>query len=94
MRHRRYDPAFKESAIQQALAGGRDITEIAKDLDVNYKTLYQWMRAYEKRTGGEQVQAKESMEEENKWLKRENERLRMEREILKKATAFFAKESK
>lgn len=94
MRHRRHDPIFKESAVQQALAGDREISEVARDLDVNYKTLYQWVRAHEKRMGGEQVHVKESLEEENKRLKRENERLRMEREILKKATAFFVKESK
>lgn len=93
-RYKRYDPAFKESAIQQALAGDRSLVEIARDLGVNYKTFHLWVRNYERSNGEIKAQANESLEEENRRLRKENERLRMEREILKKATAFFASESK
>lgn len=93
-RYKRYDPAFKESAVEQALTGDRSIKEVAEELGINYKTFHLWVRQHEIRTGETKVKGKETIEEELKRLKRENERLRMEREILKKATAFFAKENK
>jgi transposase len=93
-RYKRYDPAFKESAVKQALEGDRPYIEVARDLGVGYQTFHLWIRKYEKSHMKEKVQTSETLEEENKRLKKENERLRMEREILKKATAFFANESK
>ena len=87
---RRYTQEFKEST-----------KKIAEDLDVNEKTLYAWVRGYKEANGIEiLVQGKgkkssiikESESEELKRLRKENKLLTQERDILKKATAYFAKE--
>ena len=79
--------------------------KIAKDLDVNEKTLYNWVREYKKTNNipifargyasskSEKNSIKETTEEENKRLRAENKLLKQERDILKKATAYFAKET-
>jgi len=96
-----YTQEFKESTIQLVLNSNESIKKIAKDLGVHEKTLYAWVRAY-KEANGIEVPApgkgkkssivKESEPEELKRLRKENKVLKQERDILKKATAYFAKE--
>ena len=70
-------------------------------MDINDKTLYSWIRAYKKtnniltddRRTIQKSTSKESLEEENKRLRKELSIVKQEREILKKATAYFAKET-
>lgn len=78
--------------------------QIARNLDVNSKTIYNWIREYKKANnipiesiGKSSVSnvcstVKETLEDEAKRLRAENKILRQERDILKKATAYFAKE--
>ena len=78
--------------------------KIAKDLDVNAKTLYNWVREYKKvnnipvlQRGYAAAKSKsrnitETAKEEAKILRVKNKLLKQERDILKKATAYFAKE--
>jgi len=85
--------------------GDRTIRQVAADLGVSHWTLRDWLRRKEaaqmsKRAQPEQISAKETLEQKAARLEREvdrlskeNERLQMDREILKKAAAFFAKES-
>lgn len=92
----RYSTEFKNSAIEMALRGDQPVTEVANNLGMSAKTLHNWLR--EKRIkSGVQIETKlskqESVEEELKRLRKENARLKMERDILKKATAYFAKET-
>lgn len=99
---KRYTQEFKESAIQLVLNSNESTIKIAKDLDVHEKTLYAWVRAYKEANGivipsiGSEKKSsivKETDSEELKRLRKENKLLKQERDILKKATAYFAKET-
>jgi len=97
----KYAQELKDEVIQLALAGDRSVSDIAKDLDINSKTLYNWIRQYKIKNnipinppGTKTIlhEPKETLNEELKRLRKENKILRQERDILKKATAYFAKE--
>ena len=75
------------------MTSGRSRRAIAADLGIGLSTLRHWIdRRHERETDGLPEGRQEDMAAELKRLWRENELLRQEREILKKATAFFAKE--
>lgn len=84
---------FKYEAIQLMNEGKRSVREIAKDLDVHPNMLHQWRRKY--RADMEQAFPGKghlkAPEEEMRQLQRENEDLREEKEIFKKALAIFSK---
>ena len=94
-RGHRYTQEFKDSAIQLALNSDQSALQIAKELGMSEKTLYAWLRDY--REGNNIVsssgQSKESLVDENKRLRRELAQVKKEREILKKAAAYFASEA-
>ena len=109
-RNKEYSKEFKKSTIQLAMNSEEPMKKIAQDLDVNYNTLSGWVRDYkiennligEEENPKKKDRTKESLEEENKRLIRENRLLKEERDILKKATApqghffqgtYFAKET-
>lgn len=91
---RKFSREFKEEAVKLVTEQGYKVSEAARNLGIHANVLGRWKREMERHeadfsgNGGTQV-----LEAELKKLRRENERLRMEREILKKAAAFFAKES-
>ena len=97
----RYTQEFKDSAIQLALNSEKSAMSIAKDLGMSDKTLYVWLSDYRKKnfllpkthTPSAKSSSKESLEEENRRLRKELALVKQEREILKKATAYFAKEA-
>ena len=97
----RYTQEFKDSAIQLALNSEKSAMSIAKDLGMSDKTLYVWLSDYRKKnfllpkthTPSTKSSSKESLEEENRRLRKKLARIKQEREILKKATAYFAKET-
>jgi transposase len=91
---RRYTDDFKAQAI--ALAESVGPSKAARQLDMSVKTLGNWLdasRAGRPLSSPDRRPVSE-MESELARLRAENATLKMEREILKKATAFFAKESK
>jgi transposase len=87
---RAYSPAFKAEALRLIEAGGVTIAQIARELGVHEQTLHTWRRQAKETERGTD-RSLTVIEEENRRLRRENARLREEREILKKATAFFAR---
>jgi len=89
-KRRQFTPEFKADAVQLVRAGGRTIGQAARDLDLTETALQGWIRRAEIEAGEglSQVEREESVR-----LRREIKLLLMERDILKKATAFFAKES-
>lgn len=97
MRQRRkFTGEFKVEAVRLSNQPGRSIGEVAKSLDIGEGLLRKWREQFAAVglaafPGSGQSS---SLEEENRRLRAEVERLRMEREILKKATVFFAKESR
>ena len=83
---------FKRDAVALVTEQGYSIAEAARSLDVGANLLGRWKREYEAQARGETLDHDER--EELKRLRRENRELRMEKEILKKVSAYFAKEMK
>ncbi len=90
---RTFTAEFKEEAVKLVLERGLTIAQASRDLDVGESTLGRWLKLA-RPEGPEEEALDWSEREELKRLRRENARLREEREILKKATAFFARELK
>ncbi len=90
-RYRKFSPEYRVEAVKMVIETSRPIAEVARDLGINEGTLGHWVMKYredhpvsEELTIDERARLKE--------LERENRELRMERDFLKKAAAFFAKE--
>ena len=88
-KRRSYTKEFKEEAVKLVLDQGYSIAEASRNLGIHPNLLGYWKR--ETQYGGSD-KATTSIKTELKELRKENKRLKMEREILKKAAAFFAKE--
>jgi transposase len=86
-----YPPEFKAEAVELAKSGEKSLSQVARDLDLNETSLRQWVVAAEQIKPSRALNTEERAELEK--LRRENRTLRVEREILKKAAAFFAKEN-
>ncbi len=90
---RSFTDEFKAGAVRLVLDEGKPIPEVARDLDLTESSLRTWVeRARADRSDGKTGLTTEEREELRK-LRKEVRELRMEREILKKAAAFFAKEN-
>ena len=89
---RQFDDEFKAQAVRLVLDDGKTIPTVARDLDLTESALRQWVdRARADRTHG-RTGLTTAEREELARLRKENRELRMERDILKKAAAFFAKD--
>jgi len=94
---RQFSPEFKADAVALVRSSARSIAEIARELGVGETSLNRWVKKDEatretadpKRFGAESAEAAE-----NKALRRRVAELEVEREILKRATAFWVKESR
>ena len=86
-----YPPEFREEAVRLVHSSGRPLKEIAGDLGVSEQTLRNWVFAAEAAGGTPEVTLDEK--EELRHLRRRVKVLEQEREILKKAAAWFAKET-
>jgi transposase len=90
---RRFTKEFEDEAVRLALTSGRTQRGIAEDLGVGLSTLVRWIgRSRDRAAEGTGGPAETDTAAELKRLRRENEILRQERDILKRATAFFARE--
>ena len=88
-RYRKFTPEYRAEAVKLVIETSRPIAEVARDLGINEGTLGNWVLKYrndhpisEELTIDERAKLKE--------LEKENRELRMERDFLKKAAAFFA----
>jgi transposase len=94
-KRKKYSKEFKQDAVRLVTEQGYAIAEAARNLGLNAGMLGRWKMEATESEGAFRGNGKLSSEQlELRRLKAENRQLRMEREILKKATAFFAKESK
>jgi transposase len=92
---RTFTKEFKAEAARLCRTGDRSVGQVARDLDLNVASLHNWLRQFDIDAGNNPSDALTSSErDELTRLRRDNRRLQMEREILKKAAAFFAKEGK
>jgi transposase len=91
-----YDRQFKQDAVNLVIGGGRKVSEVARDLGIEENTLHRWKRELSA-DRAEAFRGKghgTSLEEENRRLRRELEQAIEDRDILKKALAFFSKHGK
>lgn len=91
MRGTRYTAEFRVEAIKQVVERGHKVIDVAKRLGVSQKSLYGWVR--QARRSGAKPIGDDSLRVENMRLKAELKRTTEERDILKKAAAYFAKVS-
>ena len=90
-----YTPEYRAEAVRQVNLGDRSLSQVARDLGLRMHTLWDWVQQAEVDAGkGAPEELTTTERQELGQLRREVARLREEREILKKATAFFAKENK
>lgn len=90
-KRRNYTEEFKQGAVRLITEEGYSNAAAARNLGINEQLLSKWKTKSEREQN--KTENQRDLESENKRLRKENQRLLMEREILKKAAAFFAKES-
>ena len=90
--YKQYPKAFKEEAVALVRDQGYSVPEAAKSLGIASNLLYRWKEQQEQLSAGKGLTEDDRVELQR--LRKENKELRMEKEILKKASAFFAKEMK
>jgi len=86
---------FKNDAVRLVTEQGYSCNEVARRLGINHSNISRWVRLHrnEAESANQNPGSVRDLEDEVKRLRKENKRLLMEREILKKAAAFFANES-
>ena len=91
-----YPSEFKESAVKLAIESTNPIVQTARELGINVNTMHTWIRQYSKPKNTTSLQEREMNYhfDEVKQLKKELTRVTQERDLLKKAAAYFAKEFK
>lgn len=88
-----YTQEFKDSAVKLVTEQGYKLSEAARNLGINVSILRRWRNAACPSEGSKPAPGVADLLAEVARLRKENHRLRLEREILKKAAAFFATES-
>lgn len=93
-KRRTFSREYKLAAVKKVVEHGMSYCEVARDLGIRDNLIHNWRKAFEA-DGTLAAEAKDNSttDAELKRLRQENRQLRMERDILKKATAFFAKEN-
>ena len=90
---RSYTPEFKSEIVDRCRAGDRSIAEVARDFDLTESAVRRWVAQAEIDVGERPGLSSEEREELSR-LRRENKRLQADVDLLKRATAFFAKETR
>jgi transposase len=91
---KKYTDEFKREAVRMMRSRGtRTVAQVADDLGVATNILHRWAQKFDKDAVTKRNGEGETLEQEVRRLRKENEQLRMDKAILKKAAAFFAKDS-
>ena len=88
---RKFSKEYKAEAVRMVSVGGKTATEVGSSLGVSAALIARWCRDAKAGAFGKEQATMMSEAERIRELEKENRELRMERDILKKATAFFAK---
>lgn len=90
-----YTAEFRASAVKLANESDKPISQVAQDLGINVNTLHTWISKYSRpKDSNNAIRTDEHLYDELKRLKKEVARLTEERDLLKKAAAYFAKEQR
>ena len=92
---RRYTPDFKTRAVNLLLNGNHTINGVARDLGISYSALLKWKESHMSQQRSQQSKAKpkpQELERQLRLLQRENQSLRNQRDILKKALGIFSED--
>ncbi len=90
---KKYTQEYKDEAVELVISSGRPIAEIARNLGINEGTLANWVNTAKKSGKLKEKPLDTDERAELRELRDENRQLRMERDFLKKAAAWFAKEN-
>jgi transposase len=90
---RKYTEGYKAEAVELVINSGRPVAEIARDLGINEGTLGNWVNRAKKSGQVKEKPLGAAERAELEQLRKENQRLRMERDFLKKAAAWFASQN-
>jgi transposase len=92
-RRRSFTPEFKAEIVERCRCGDRSVGQVARDFDLTETAVRAWVHQAETDVGDRPGVTTEEREELAR-LRRENRRLREDNETLKRATAFFARETR
>jgi transposase len=87
IKYRRYDEAFKRSAVEHWLVSGKPATHVAAELGINVQNLHKWKQKFKELPAGQVAGTLEALQAENRRLQRELQRVSVQRDILKKTWA-------
>jgi transposase len=93
MQRAKYTSEFKEEAVRQVVDKGHSVVDVAKRLGIGDQILYKWVKKFKDANEPVAIDDMKSMQAELNRLKAELRRTTEERDILKKAAAYFAKQS-
>jgi transposase len=93
MSSQRFTPEFKEEAVRQVVDRGHSVAEVAARIGVSTHSLYQWVKAVKPDNSEKQAAELNEAKSEILRLRAQLRRLEEERDILKKAARYFAKET-
>ena len=91
MSNHRYSPEFKDEAVRQIIEAGHSVSDVAARLGVSTNSLYKWVGAVQPNTGSLKDDELIESKRENLKLRAELRRVEEERDILKKAAGYFAR---
>ena len=92
--NKKYTTEFRVSAVNMVISSDKSVAQIANDLGVNVTTLYAWVNQAKSANNPEDKVNNKELFDELKRVKKELAEVKEQRDILKKATAYFAKESR
>ena len=92
MSNHQYSPEFKDEAVRQVTERGYSVKEVSERLGVSTHSLYKWVRSVKPTKNEQQTDELLEAKRENLKLRAELRRTQEERDILKKAAAYFARE--
>jgi transposase len=88
--HKRYDEAFKRSAVEHWMLSGKSVRQIAAELGVNQQTLHGWKAKFKELPAGQVAGTLEALQSENRRLQKELHRVSVQRDILKKTLGIIS----